>query len=132
VVLSPMMLPHGARGSPRLVSDKPLRWGFVAETILVGGTPNKCVVPVPFVCRTDEPSRLALCGPGRRRGQRPTGSPWVLLLLLASLGGEGEDEDCLVLMMRPHWPGVFSSSSSRTPSSPPRYSVGKAATVQPP
>jgi hypothetical protein len=108
VVLSPLALPHGASRPPRLVSDKPLRWGFVAETILVRGTSNKCVMAVPFVCRTDEPSRLALCGSGRRCGQRPIGSPRVLLLLLAGLGGEGEDEDCLVLLLCWCWPGLFS------------------------
>jgi hypothetical protein len=31
----------------------------------------------------------------------------VLLLLLVGLGGEGEDEDCLVLLMRRCCPGVF-------------------------
>jgi hypothetical protein len=75
VVLSPLALSHGASRPPRLVSDKPLRWGFAAETILVRGTSNKCVVAVPFVCRTDEPSRLTFCGSGRRCGQRPIGSP---------------------------------------------------------
>jgi hypothetical protein len=108
VVLFPLALPHGASRPPRLVSDKPLRWGFVAETILVKGTSNKCVVAVPFVCRTDELTRLVLCGSSRRCGQHPIGSSWVLLLLLAGLGGEGEVEECLVLLMRWCWPGTFS------------------------
>jgi hypothetical protein len=31
----------------------------------------------------------------------------VLLLLLAGLGGEGEDEECLVLLLCWRWPGAF-------------------------
>jgi hypothetical protein len=67
--------------------------------------PNK-LRAVLLICRPDESSRLSLCGTGRWRGQRPTGSPWVLLLL-AGLGGEGEDGVCLMMLVRWSWPGTF-------------------------
>jgi hypothetical protein len=55
VVPSPLALPHGTRGSPRLVFDKLLWWGFVVEAILDGGPSNKCVVAVPL---STSPMRL--------------------------------------------------------------------------
>jgi hypothetical protein len=65
-------------------------------------------VAVPLVCKTDEflllsagrggerkeDSCLVWRGSGRRRGQQPTASSWVLILLSAGLGGEGEVGDC--------------------------------------
>jgi hypothetical protein len=73
---------------------------------LEASPPNK-LKAVLLAYRSDEPSRRMLCGTGRWRSLRSTGSPWVLLLLLAGLGGEGEDEDCLVMLLCWRWPGAF-------------------------
>jgi hypothetical protein len=69
-------------------------------------SPNKLKV-VLWTYRPDNPSRLAPCGSGRWHGQRLTGSPQVLLLLLAGLGGEGEVEVYLVLSWCWCWHGPF-------------------------
>jgi hypothetical protein len=68
--------------------------------------PNK-LKAVLRACRSDEASRLALCGSGRRHGQRLIGNPRALLLPLAGLGGEGEVEDGLVLPLCWCWLGPF-------------------------
>jgi hypothetical protein len=104
---NPQPLPNGGGGVVEWYGKVAISWccGLPGSN-LEAPPPNK-LRAVLLACRSDEPSRLALCGTGRRRGQRPTGSPWVLLILLVGLGGEGEDEDCLVLLMCWRWSGTF-------------------------
>jgi hypothetical protein len=104
---NPRPLPSGGDGAVewygKIVAAR--CWGLPCSD-LEAPPPNK-LRAVLRACRSDEPSRLALCGSGRRHGQCLTGNPRALLLLLAGLGGEEEVEDCLVLPLCWCWPGPF-------------------------
>jgi hypothetical protein len=104
---NPRPLPSGGDGAMEWYNKVAAArcWGLPCSD-LEAPPPNK-LKAVLRDCRSDNPSRLALCGSGRWHGQRLTGSPRVLLLLLAGLGGEEEVEDYLVLPLCWCWHGPF-------------------------
>jgi hypothetical protein len=98
------VLTHDAEGPPGVASGELLRWEAAVETTLDRGCTNKCAVAVSFFCKSDESlillagrgsegkedTLLVLCGPGRWHCQRHSACSWVLFLLSAGHGGEGE------------------------------------------
>jgi hypothetical protein len=97
---NPRLLPSGGEGVVEGSNKLAIAWCCGLSVLDLEAPPPNKLKAVLLTCRPDEPSCQVLCGTGRRRGLRSPGSPWVLLLLLAGLGGEGEDEECLVLLLR--------------------------------
>jgi hypothetical protein len=114
-------------GNPRLLpsdSSGVMEWSDKLATAWCCGLPcSDLEAPPPnklkavfLNCRSDKLSCQVICETGRWQGLRSTGSSWVLLLLLAGLGGKGEEEDCQCCCSVGAGRVRFLISSSRTPS----------------
>jgi hypothetical protein len=104
---NPRLLPSGGGGVAEWSDMIATTWCCgLSVSDLEAPPPNK-LKAVLLACSPDEPSRQVFCGTGRRCGLRSPSSSWVLLLLLAGLGGEGEDEGCLALQLCWRGPGTF-------------------------
>jgi hypothetical protein len=104
---NPRLLPSGGSGVVEWPGKLATAWccGRPCSDLKVS-PPNK-LKTVILDCRSDELSRQVICGTGRRQGLRSTGSSRVLLLLLAGLDSEGEEEDCPVLLPCWRWTSAF-------------------------
>jgi hypothetical protein len=104
---NPRLLPSGGGGVAEWPDMIAAAWCCGLPGLDLEAPPPNKLKDVRLACRPDELSRRVLCGSGRRCGRRSPSSSWVLLLLLAGLGGEGEDEECLALLLCWRWPGAF-------------------------
>jgi hypothetical protein len=105
---NPRLLPTGGGGVAEWSNRIATAWCCgLSISDLKAPPPNK-LKAVLWVCSPDESSCLVFYGSSRRCGQRPLSSSWVILLLLASLGGEGEDEERLALLLCWRGPCAFS------------------------
>jgi hypothetical protein len=105
---NPRLLPSGGGGVTEWSNRIATAWCYGLSILDLKAPPPNKLKAVLWVCSPDEPSCLVFYGSSRRCGQRPLSSSWVILLLVASLGGEGEDEERLALLLCWRGLGAFS------------------------